>query len=223
MDFRKKKTKKDFKRQYGVTHEVYLMMLNYLEKAEKKLKSKGGKPNKLSVEERLQMTLAYWKEYPTYFSLGKSWGISESACYRNVVWIEENLVKSKLFALPKKSTIMQDKSIKQIVVDATEIPVERPQEKQELYYSGKKKKHTVKAQIIIDLKSAKILQISLTNGANHDFDLCKKTGIPVNKKVEILADSGYQGLQNIHEKSKIPFKKNAIKASPKEKNPSTEN
>ncbi|UNF61680.1 helix-turn-helix domain-containing protein [Spiroplasma poulsonii] len=35
------------------------------------------KTNKLSLENRLLMTLLYWREYQTYFHLGKSFDISE--------------------------------------------------------------------------------------------------------------------------------------------------
>ncbi|UNF61393.1 transposase family protein [Spiroplasma poulsonii] len=31
-----------------------------------------GKTNKLSLENRLLMTLLYWREYQTYFHLGRS-------------------------------------------------------------------------------------------------------------------------------------------------------
>ncbi|WP_127093185.1 transposase family protein [Spiroplasma poulsonii] len=30
------------------------------------------------------MTLLYWREYQTYFHLGKSFDISEANCYRNI-------------------------------------------------------------------------------------------------------------------------------------------
>jgi hypothetical protein len=40
--------------------------------AEKILRTKPGKPSKLSLEARILMTLDYWREYRTYFHLGKS-------------------------------------------------------------------------------------------------------------------------------------------------------
>ncbi|WP_425378023.1 helix-turn-helix domain-containing protein [Spiroplasma endosymbiont of Polydrusus pterygomalis] len=51
-------------------------MLDILKETELKKFKKGGKANKLSLENRLLMTLSYWREYRTYFHLGKSFGIS---------------------------------------------------------------------------------------------------------------------------------------------------
>ena len=45
---------------------------------------------------------------------------------------------------------MQDKNIKTIIVDATETPIERPEKQQQKHYSGKKKHHTIKTQLIIE-------------------------------------------------------------------------
>ncbi|WP_416375259.1 helix-turn-helix domain-containing protein [Spiroplasma poulsonii] len=43
------------------------------------------------------MTLLYWREYQTYFHLGKSFDISEANCYRNIKWIEDILIKNWFF------------------------------------------------------------------------------------------------------------------------------
>ncbi|WP_416375264.1 transposase family protein [Spiroplasma poulsonii] len=46
-------------------------MLDILKVAEIEKFKKGGKTNKLSLENRLLMTLLYWREYQTYFILVK--------------------------------------------------------------------------------------------------------------------------------------------------------
>ncbi|PWF96244.1 helix-turn-helix domain-containing protein [Spiroplasma poulsonii] len=43
------------------------------------------------------MTLLYWREYQTYFHLGKSFDISEANFYRNIKWIEDILIKNSDF------------------------------------------------------------------------------------------------------------------------------
>ena len=92
--------------------------------------SRGGKPPHLKVEDRLLMTLEYLREYRTYFHLGKSYGLSESACYRNCKCIEDTLIKSKVFSLPgKKALLKNDEQWEVILVDATESPIERPKKK----------------------------------------------------------------------------------------------
>jgi hypothetical protein len=46
-------------------------------------------------------------------------------------------------------------AIEYVIVDVTENSIQRPK-KQHLYYSGKKKQHTIKTQSVIDGKSKKI-------------------------------------------------------------------
>jgi hypothetical protein len=41
----------------------------------------------------------------------------------------------------------------------------------------------------------------------HDFALYKRSKIEPHESLEVLADSGYQGLQKLHEKSQTPQKK----------------
>ena len=89
--------------------------------------SQGGKPNKLSIEDRLLMALEYLREYRTYFHISRSDGISESACYRNVRWVEETLIKDGKFSLPgKKELLKSDVEFEVVLIDATESPIERP-------------------------------------------------------------------------------------------------
>lgn len=102
-------------------------MVELLTAAEQTKKALGGKPNKLRLEDRLLMWLEYMREYRTYFHISRSYEISESACYRNCVWIENTLVKSKEFKLPSRREFVNNLEIQTVVVDATESPIERPQ------------------------------------------------------------------------------------------------
>jgi Helix-turn-helix of DDE superfamily endonuclease len=75
----------EFLRFTGIKQSTFNKMLDILKEAELKKFEKGGKPNKLSLENRLLMTILYLREYRTYFHIGKSFGISESGCYRNTI------------------------------------------------------------------------------------------------------------------------------------------
>ena len=87
------------------------------------------------------MTLEYQREYRTYFHLGQSYGLSESACYRNCRWVEEVLVRNKTFALPGKKVLLDnDSSIEVILIDATESPIERPKKTSTKQTESKKQK-----------------------------------------------------------------------------------
>jgi hypothetical protein len=48
------------------------------------------KPNKVSLENRLLMTLEYLREYRTYFHISRSYGLSESALLPIVIETDEN-------------------------------------------------------------------------------------------------------------------------------------
>ena len=50
----------------------------------------------------------------------------------------------------------------------------KTQKKQKRYYSGKKKKHTQKTQIITT-STGKILAVSIDKGRIHDFKLFKQS------------------------------------------------
>lgn len=116
-------------------------MVSVIKEAENKRTSRRGKPSHLSIEDRVLMTLEYLREYRTYFHLGQSYGLSESACYRNCKWVENNLIKSKTFSLPgKKALLKSDTAFEVILIDATESPIERPKKKNAMQKANKKQK-----------------------------------------------------------------------------------
>lgn len=129
MKFEKIKSLKDvaFRRLTGVKQKTFDKMIDILTKEEKRKKARGGKPNNLSLENRLLMTLEYLREYRTYFHISQSYGLSESACYRNICWVENVLIKSKVFSLPgRKALLKSDNEYEIILIDATESTIERP-------------------------------------------------------------------------------------------------
>jgi hypothetical protein len=85
-----------------------------------------------------------------------------------------------------------------VLIDATEQRVSRPGDDatQRRYYSGKKKQHTLKTQLVTD-GDHHILAISAAApGATHDKPLCDglRTLDRLPDGVEADADKGYQGL-----------------------------
>jgi hypothetical protein len=129
----------EFRRLTGVKKTTFIEMIAVVKEAENKRTSRRGKPPHLSIEDRLLMTLEYLREYRTYFHLGQSYGLSESACYRNCRWIEDTLIKSKTFSLPgKKALLRSNAEFEIILIDATETPIERPKKKDSLQKTDKK-------------------------------------------------------------------------------------
>ena len=92
------------------------------------------------MEDRLLMTLEYLREYRTYFHIANSYGISESACYRNIKWIEDTVVKHPDFALPgKKALLKNNMQYEVVLIDVAESPIERPKKNKSSTTQAKRK------------------------------------------------------------------------------------
>jgi hypothetical protein len=116
-----------FRRLTGVKKGTFEKMLEVLNTASQKLHERGGRSAGLPMADRLLLTLEYLREYRTYFHISESYGISESACWHTVRWVESTLIASKLFHLPgRKALLESDAEFEVFLVDATESPVERP-------------------------------------------------------------------------------------------------
>jgi Helix-turn-helix of DDE superfamily endonuclease len=85
-----------FRRLTGLKRPTFNKMLLILQEADREKKAKGGRKNKLSIENMLLMALEYMREYRTYFHISQSYGISESSAYKAVKWIEDTLI-NRLF------------------------------------------------------------------------------------------------------------------------------
>ena len=124
-------SEKQFKRLTGVQRETFEKMIAILLEAQEKRYRKAGRKGSLSIEDKLLMALEYLREYRTYFHLGRSYGLSESACYRTCRWIEDVLIKSGVFSLPgKKQLLKSDMEYEVILIDASESPIQRPKKSQ---------------------------------------------------------------------------------------------
>lgn len=123
---------KAFRRLVGVRKETFALMMQILKQARRKQKPRGGPPHTLGIADRLLMCLEYLREYRTYFHVGQSYGLSESASYRNCRWVEDTLIKSRKFSLPgRKELRKSDHKFEVILIDASESPIERPKKKSE--------------------------------------------------------------------------------------------
>ncbi len=118
-----------FKRLTGVKKTTFELMLNILKSKYDEEHALGGKPSKLPIEDKLLMTLEYWREYRTYFHIGTNYGYSESQSYRSIKWVEDNLIKSGKFNLPGKKVLQTLDKEALILIDVTESPIERPKKK----------------------------------------------------------------------------------------------
>ena len=118
-----------FKRLIGIQPSTFLEMLEVLESSQ--VNTQRGRPSSLSLEDQLLMTLSYWREYRTLFHVATSYGVSEPTASRIVRHVEDCLIKSNLFNLPKSLPEGEGIDWNVVIVDATEIPIQRPKKTEE--------------------------------------------------------------------------------------------
>jgi hypothetical protein len=56
---------------------------------------------------------------------------------------------SKIFRIPERRVELQPDEVRELFFDATERAIPRPSRRQRKYYSGKKKRHTLKHQVVV--------------------------------------------------------------------------
>lgn len=150
--------------------------------------------------------------------MGFDYDVSASTVCDSVKWVEEKLSKySKLQIEDIKTEIqkLEEQGIKveNIIGDVEEQPIQRPTENQEESYSGKKKQHTTKNQIIIAEGMKRIINYYNSTGTIHDFKMLKDSNILdtlEEKGIGGKFDSGYQGVQKELTRAIIPKKKSKL-------------
>lgn len=66
--------------------------------------------------------------------------------------------------------------------------------------------------MIVDKKSHQIICTEIGKGRRHDYHLYKISKVHIHEQTEIIVDTGYQGIQNSHNKTQKPQKR--IKKKP---------
>ena len=117
------------------------------------------------------------------------------------------MIRSGKFRLPGKKSLLQGAVPETIVVDVTESPIERPKRRQKQFYSGKKKRHTFKSQVVVNPSTRAIICTAHGKGRRHDFRLLQSSRVRFHTQTEGLGDKGYQGMHRLHALSLTPKKK----------------
>ena len=113
---------------FGIRKPTFSAMLVILNRTFSEMHKQGGRPPRLSVLDKLVVTLGYYHDYRTMQNLAFDYSVSKSRISDAVKWVENVLVKDGTFALPsKRELIKDDTEISIVIVDATEQETERPQ------------------------------------------------------------------------------------------------
>jgi len=169
----------------------------------------GGHPYSLGLKERLLMTAVWLRLYLSTEALGFFFDVDKSTASRNARRLLPclRLLGDETLGWPEPPKRGEGRSIEQAlhdypdllaIIDATEQAVERSSdnEQQKVHYSGKKKRHTRKTQIIVNEKGV-IRDVSAsTPGSVHDLKHFRQSGAAqrIPKEVTAGGDAGYQGL-----------------------------
>jgi hypothetical protein len=200
----------EFLRQVGIPRANFETIVEkvktYLEaeRVRNRMKRRGLKFSHLPVEDRLLLTFYYLRHHPTFLNLADVFGISES--YANKRYHEYLDILVKVLQLPGHKALLTEDWIA-IIIDVTEQPIERPGTKQREWFSGKKKRHTAKIQLIVCLFTLQILSVVCGKGRTHDFTLFKQCGLHLATALEKYADAGYQGLDRLVANAFTPIRK----------------
>ncbi len=181
----------------------------------------AGRPFKLKVRERFLVLLVYYRLYITYTLSGFLFDLDQSNVCRDIA-ILEPLIK-RCIPLPTKKLYKHARRLRTIdeveqyfpgfkaFIDSTEQEIPKPmnKRKRKSYYSGKKKKHTIKTQYMVNTKGLILHKTGYKKGRKHDYDIYKHNHPVTPPQVENIFDLGYLGVEKDFPtvKSVLPIRK----------------
>ena len=166
--------------------------------------------------EKLLFILIYMKENPRQHYQGQLFGMQQPRVSKWVKLLLPLLKKAlkQLEVLPKRFgyalyAFLQTFTRYVLLMDATErrIPRSVDYERQKHEYSGKKKTHTVKNNLIVDQQSQILFLSSTYPGSVHDKKLADEAGHRYPDETVLVEDLGYQGYDLDNISVLIPHKK----------------
>ncbi len=173
----------------------------------------AGRDFVLDPRDQLLLTLVWLRRYLTHALLGWLFGVSDSTSVRIVARflpILERLGRSTMRMpapdQPRCRTfddLLGQLPALAVVVDSFEQKVQRPKDrdKADEWYSGKKKTHTIKSQVAVDVQTGRFCDISdSVVGPTADITLLKESGLlgRLPEGVGAEGDLAYIGIKDDH-------------------------
>ena len=204
-----------FRQLTGITPAAFDQLLAELEpryqQADAKRKTRQPRKRKpgagpkftLPLADRLLMLLMYYRTYTTHAVLGFLFGIDNSSVCRNINPLQPLL--ADIFRIPERRVELEPDEIRELFFDATERAIPRPSRRQKRFYSGKKKRHALKHQIVVVRKRkapgragqkrrVRIAAVSKAfPGTAHDKKVFDRTRVVCPRGVPRTGDTAYVG------------------------------
>lgn len=167
-------------------------------------KNRSGRPWGIGgLEEHLLVLLILYRCCVTQDFLACLYQTDQSAISRSLHRIERLAVR--VLGVTRRIVVTAEEA-EALIIDCTEQAIQRPTRKQRCWYSGKKKGHRIKTEIIVTAKGRIVSRSNPSTGRTSDITV-RRRGPPLPKGSRVYADSGYQGLQDEHPDVEIPYKK----------------
>lgn len=181
----------------------------------RKRKVGGGRQRLLTPCQEVLLTLAYLRHNVAHEVIGELFGVSADVSentFHEVIRILQDVCPSSRWEAEKKwkksEPSWEPTEPDRLLIDSFETPIRRPSDndRQRRTYSGKKKRHTLKSQVVTDAKG-EILELDTGHrGPKADIRIYEESGVeeryPDTPK---LADKAYQSSQ--HPTLHTPHKK----------------
>lgn len=178
---------------------------NQREQPRQRQRGGGRKATLESSEDKLLFILFYFKLYPIQELLGFFFGLSQAQAN---YWIHSlTPILNQALGYEQQLPARKAQDIERVlaacpelefILDGTERPIQRPQDRQRQRdnYSGKKKRHTVKNNVINHKPTKKIKALSPTEpGKIHDKKLADQEQYRFPAGSKLWKDTGFQGYE----------------------------
>ena len=166
----------------------------------------AGRHFKLDVKDRFLMLLIYYRLYITYTLAGFLFDLDQSNICRDIQKIEKLIrqclpIPQKIYNITKR--LKTPEEVEKYYpgflafIDSTEQQIPRPVDKKrrKIFYSGKKKKHTIKNQSMVNNRGYILHKVGYKKGRKHDYDIYKNNHPVTPQQVVNVIDLGYFGVE----------------------------
>ena len=153
-----------------------------------------------TMADKLLFILMYLRKATTQDIFGEVFGMPQPVANQ---WIHRlhsclNQALALLDAIPARQAAdldLADDAVKRYFHDGTERPIQRPTapEAQETFYSGKKKRHTVKNNVLVNAHGAIVLLTATCEGKKHDKKIADEAAFTLPEGSVLYQDTGFQG------------------------------
>jgi len=171
----------------------------------------AGRTYKQDLATRLLMTMMWVRLYLTTAALGALFGVDKATVSRNgrrILAVLRRVSEGEI-EWPDPPARGEGKDLAEAlasypdlfaILDGTEQPVQRPRDpqRQRAFYSGKKKRHTIKKGIVVNEKGMIRAVTPSTPGSMHDLRHFRESGVlnRIPRQVGVIGDAGFDGLHH---------------------------